>query len=449
MRASELLPIFEDSAVTTVVRGGGGCLRDVALEALLILLLLEHHGATVSPAASAVTTPLQTRRVFSPARSARYGHALPVGPAVARRGHLALHASLWRLRGGAGDDGESAEDAVARAHTSRADDVGEEGRERGTSSSLPQASASLLPLGMRPAAEGEAAIDANATSTSEDGAIFGMRKGVIGVSGGGWAMDALRRACWYVLDIVVIEAQRLRFVGHLLAAAGLVRREKIPPRLKRRRGAWWRASGGPDDQNTPGQLTETKKPQVQDEHGQGVANDDADDGAGLVDFLRRGIAGVGIGGETETLTARQLRILKEHAEKGKAPDEEQDEDEDEDEVEEQRPKVLQQWPPPPEHFARVGDCVRLIDKRKTPGALALGVRVYNDTHLVEEQTPDEAFERLALLQRDPEPPGRRLADDSLLVEGFFSPRTLNQTCCQVPPPPPASSSVSCACTCVY
>jgi len=437
-------------AVTTVVRGGGGCHRAVALEALLILLLLEHHGATVSPAASAVTTPLQARRVFSPDRFARQRHALPVGPADTRRGHLALHASLWRLRGGAGDDGESAEVAVARAHTSRADDCGEEGRERGTSSSLqPQASTSLLPLGMRPAAEEEAAIDANATTTSEDGAVFGMRKGLIGVSGGGWAMDALRRACWYVLDIVVIEAQRLRFIGHLLAAAGIVRREKIPPLLKRRRGAWWRASGGPDDQNTPGKLTEAKKPQVQDEHGPGFAYDDADDGAGLVDFLRRGIAGVGFGGETENLTASQLRILKKHAEKGKAPDEEQDEDENEDEVEERRPTVLQQWPPPPEHFARVGECVRLIDKRKTPGALALGVRVYNDTHLAEEQTPDDVFERLALLQRDPEPQGRRLCDDSLLVEGFFSPRTLNQTCCQVPSRPPASSSVSCACMCVH
>ena len=82
--------------------------------------------------------------------------------------------------------------------------------------------------------------DANKTLCGED-VVFGMRKGAMGTTSGGWAMDTLRRVCWYFLDILVVEAQHLRFAGHLLAAAGVVRQEKIPSRMKRRRGRWWRA----------------------------------------------------------------------------------------------------------------------------------------------------------------------------------------------------------------
>ena len=407
-------------AVIARVRQSRGCLRAVALEVLLVLLLLDHHGATVLPARAKRAPPRENY-----ARGGPLARASLAGPAGPRRSHRALDAPLWRLRGGTGDDDASAGDAVAGVDTTDhgAREAGETD-ERGTP-------ASPLVQGKRPGAEQVSGMGTNATSSSEDGAVFGMQKGAIGASGGGWAMDALRRVCWYFLDILVVEAQRLRFVGHLLAAAGIVHQETIPPRLKRRRGMWWGEGGGSD--GTRGrQSADATEAEGEDQHGKRAVDDDAEDGAGLVDFLRRGVAGVRMGSELETFTAREMRMLNKRPGTANASvqEEEQEEEEDEEDTR-RRPKVLQQWPPPAEHFARVGDCVRLIDKRLQPGARARGVRVYNDTHLAPDQSPDDAYEHLALLQRHPEPQGRRLADDGLAVERFFSPAALQSSLRQV------------------
>ena len=99
--------------------------------------------------------------------------------------------------------------------------------------------------------EGEAQVEAGSN------VVFGMEKGVLDSPGGGWLMQShavqlLRRACLYLVDVVVLEGQRLRFVGHVLSAIGLVSKDSVPARLKRRRGLWWRQQTSSSSPALPG-----------------------------------------------------------------------------------------------------------------------------------------------------------------------------------------------------
>ena len=84
----------------------------------------------------------------------------------------------------------------------------------------------------------------------------------------------------------------------------------------------------------------------------------------------------------EVFTAREMKTLKkkEAADKEALVEEVEEED-----VETHRPKVLQQWPVPDEHFLRVGDCVRIVPKSKRPGALAMGVEPYKDPYSADDE----------------------------------------------------------------
>lgn len=256
---------------------------------------------------------------------------------------------------------------------------------------------------------------------------MGMRKGLVSQSSGGWLMEGLRRLCWYVLDVLVIESQRLRFAGHLLSAAGLVRSEKIPPTMKRRRGMWWRTR---EQRHADG---EGDRGLSSDAHIAAATDDDDDvgrdgkveDGAGVADFLRRGIAQAM--GEPEVFSAAEVKFLKRRDKKmrgAQVVEEEEWEEEEEEGGIAWQSRVLQAWPVPLEHFLPVGDCVRVVPKGKRPGARAVGLYPYVDPYKKTEEPPEAVLERLAVEQRDPAMRGRRLADPTLAAESFFSPAAL-------------------------
>ena len=363
---------------------------------LLLLLLSLDHGATKTPTTPAV------------GGAPDGGRWLP-GQAIftARRSHASFH-MRFGLRGGKGEDDSAADrtDFPLRAEGGDDEDSGE--KETNAETKLQ-----------------------DGTAAHSENTVFGMSKGTVGMTGGGWAMDSIRQICWYFLDVLVIEAQRLRFVGHLLAAAGIVRQEQIPQRLKRRRGKWWRPDDAAPEVLKPSvsptaRLKSEVKRDAAEVAGSQREQDEGDDGVKLVDFLRRGIGGI-VGwdsGKAEIGFAKELKMLKRQEEQEKRVEEEQF---DEEEQEESRPLVLQQWPPPDEYFPRVGDCPRVVAKNKSPGALAMGLQPYNDPYEADTETFDQVVERFALQQRDPSMLGRRIADPDLALEKMFSPEALRNS----------------------
>jgi hypothetical protein len=381
----------------------------------------------------AASSPVE--HVRSPAR--RPVHPRHRGAAASHlplnHGPTSLCWRLWGLRGGgdgADDTGDSmdAEDAevgggdgaVSQQECEEEEDAEatKDGSDEGSDGAASAACAGASATGQRSSPE---------ATLQDEGLVMGMRKGLVSQSSGGWLMEGLRRLCWYVLDVLVVESQRLRFAGHLLSAAGLVRSEKIPPTMKRRRGMWWRTS---EQRQADG---EGRKGLSSDAHVAAATGDDDDvgkygkeeDGAGVADFLRRGISQAM--GEPEAFSAAEVKFLKRRDKKARgaqvAEQEEWEEEEEEGGIAGQS-RVLQAWPVPLEHFLPVGDCVRVVPKGKRPGARAVGLYPYVDPYQKDEEPPEEVLERLAVEQRDPAMRGRRLADPTLAAERFFSPAAL-------------------------
>ena len=163
------------------------------------------------------------------------------GHQAENKNHIYQH---WRLRGGEGDDKTSPETAVADkdGDTTIEEDAskGQKKVENGSGMHSQDYSAGKATV-TSASNQGSCSTSSNTTECEVDaGEVFGMKKGVLGKTGGSTAMQLLRRVCYYLVDVLIIEAQRLRFVGHLLAAAGVIREDKVPPRFKQRRGRWWR-----------------------------------------------------------------------------------------------------------------------------------------------------------------------------------------------------------------
>jgi hypothetical protein len=163
------------------------------------------------------------------------------GPRAENKNHVYQH---WRLRGGEGDDKTSSETAVADmdGETTTEEDASQGQLEGENGSGVHKQDYSAgQPTVTSASNHGSSTTSSNTTECEADAEeVFGMKKGVLGKTGGSTAMGLLRRVCYYLVDVLIIEAQRLRFVGHLLAAAGVIREDKVPPRLKQRRGRWWR-----------------------------------------------------------------------------------------------------------------------------------------------------------------------------------------------------------------
>ena len=334
-------------------------------------------------------------------------------------GLLTPRLQLRGLRGGGEDEAESDRDGLGDAEASAegAESVRDsaDGADAATDDTQPDLDGAAPSARARTAGSKARGVHVAGAMARDESVVFGMSKGAVSQSSGGWLMDGLRRVCWYMLDVLVVEAQRLRFIGHLLAAAGLVRSEKVPKTLKRRRGMWWRGQtpAQTDDINIKGQKhgTNASDAEEADEEAGGDARDD--DGAGVADFLRRSL--VGAVSDPTGFSSAEVKFLKRQDAKRKKAVEEEDEVEEEEaaaDADAAWPRVLQQWPLPPEHFLPVGDCVRVVPKGKRPGARAMGVHPYADPYVTDDESPDEALERLAVEQRCHGTRGRRVAGEA-------------------------------------
>lgn len=285
--------------------------------------------------------------------------SLASGPSTGHRIHVALHARLG-LRGGEDEEAVSEEAGERGGANAEAEEEGwESERESGEGDDAEsgEGDSSAGKIASKNIAVQQSSILKEKTSfktacsdvEAEEEVVFGIRKGMLGKSGGGWGMDVFRRLCWYFVDVLLLEAQRLRFVGHLLATAGVVSHDKVPPRWKRRRGRWWRDDAADaqvkSQKGSGGKESEKNIAKADCADGGGEGDDGGDDGAGVAEFLWKGVVGTLKAGEEvgqSAFTARERKMLeKKEAALKEALIEEVEEEEEE---ETHRPKVLQQWP---------------------------------------------------------------------------------------------------------